>query len=99
MELREGCWHRNSGERTRGGESGLDQSFADGMADAGRRLVDAELAHDRRDLLLEPEGRVRHCFHFLTTTTVPRPTVDEISNSSISRLTPGRPTPSRPEVE
>ena len=52
-----------------------------------------------RELLLECGSRARHCFHFLTTTTVPRPTMDEISNSSIRRLTPGRPTPSRPEVE
>ena len=52
-----------------------------------------------RELLLERGGRTRHSFHFFATTTVPRPTMDEISNSSIRRLTPGRPTPRRPVVE
>jgi hypothetical protein len=53
-----------------------------------------------RELLLERGvRRARHSFHFFTTTTVPWPTVDEISNSSIRRLTPGRPTPRRPAVE
>ena len=41
----------------------------------------------------------RHRPHFLTLTTVPLPTVDEISNSSMSRFTPGNPTPMRPDVE
>jgi hypothetical protein len=30
------------------GESGLDQAFADGVANEPRRLVDVELAHDGR---------------------------------------------------
>ena len=45
------------------------------------------------------EHRSRHRFHFFTVTVVPLPASDTISNSSMSRLTPGRPTPRRPDVE
>ena len=38
-------------------------------------------------------------FHFLATTVVPFPTSDEIWSSSINLLTPGKPSPSPPEVE
>src|SRR5205814_1702933 len=44
----------------------------------------------------EPRG---HRSHFFTVTIVPRPTAETMSNSSVSRLTPGRPRPSPPEVE
>ncbi len=38
-------------------------------------------------------------FHFLAVTVVPLPIRETISNSSISRLTPGSPSPRLPEVE
>jgi len=38
-------------------------------------------------------------FHFLATTVVPFPTSDEMWSSSINLLTPGKPSPSPPEVE
>src|SRR5438876_5012546 len=44
----------------------------------------------------EPCG---HRFHFFTVTVVPRPTSETMSNSSVSRLTPGSPRPRPPEVE
>ena len=37
--------------------------------------------------------------HFVAETVVPWPTVDSILNSSISRRTPGRPSPNPPDVE
>src|SRR5215472_5947410 len=40
-----------------------------------------------------------YCFHFFTTTVVPWPGWDLISNSSIRRRTPGNPIPRLPEVE
>src|SRR5437867_1920713 len=44
----------------------------------------------------EPRG---HRFHFFTVTVVPRPTSETMSNSSVSRLTPGSPRPRPLEVE
>jgi len=38
-------------------------------------------------------------FHFLATTVVPFPTSDAMWSSSIDLLTPGKPSPSPPEVE
>src|SRR5438034_10328522 len=57
---------------------------------------------------LPQENKLRHpilhqrhvyCFHFFTVTIVPRPGFEVISNSSISRRTPGNPSPRLPEVE
>src|SRR5262249_4406341 len=45
------------------------------------------------------EGRWIQSFHFLAATVVPLPSVEWISNSSISRRTPGRPSPRLPDVE
>src|SRR5207237_8652988 len=54
---------------------------------AERQLGDAPLDEPRA-----------HRFHFFTVTVVPRPTSETMSNSSVSRLTPGRPRPRPPEV-
>ena len=40
-----------------------------------------------------------YCLHFFTATMVPRPGWEVISNSSIKRRTPGKPSPRLPEVE
>ncbi len=40
-----------------------------------------------------------HLFHFVVLTVVPSPALDTISNSSISRCTPGSPNPRPPDVE
>src|SRR5919197_6520589 len=55
-------------------------------------------ASARRTLIgiSEPCG---HGFHFFTVTVVPRPACETMSNSSVSRLTPGTPNPRPPEVE
>src|SRR5206468_3004286 len=45
------------------------------------------------------DGPRGHGSHFFTVTVVPRPTAETMSNSSVSRLTPGSPRPRPPEVE
>ena len=45
------------------------------------------------------DPRAAHGFHFAVVTVVPLPTRETISNSSISRLTPGSPSPRLPDVE
>jgi hypothetical protein len=42
---------------------------------------------------------VRQRFHLLMVTVVPLPSSEAISNSSINRRTPDRPSPRPPEVE
>src|SRR5438045_9460926 len=55
----------------------------------------------RENKLRHPILHQRHvyCFHFFTVTIVPRPGFEVISNSSISRRTPGYPSHWLPEVE
>src|SRR6185436_4299399 len=43
--------------------------------------------------------RIHGRFHFVAVTVVPRPGRDEMSNSSMMRLTPGNPKPRPPQVE
>src|SRR5438034_215834 len=57
-------------------------------------------APDRLGLAFQiDDGPRGHRSHFFTVTVVPRPTADSMSNSSVSRLTPGSPRPRPPEVE
>src|SRR5439155_25222796 len=56
--------------------------------------------HHRLGLALQiDDGPRGHRSHFFTVTVVPRPTADSMSNSSVSRLTPGSLRPRPPEVE
>src|SRR5262249_60246700 len=53
---------------------------------------------ERRDTPLDHRSG-RHCLHFVAVTVVPIPMSETMSNSSISRLTPARPSPRPPDVE
>src|SRR5580692_3184585 len=68
---------------------------------ATNHMAIAGLTLARENKVRDPVLHQRHvyCFHFFTVTIVPWPGSEAISNSSISRRTPGRPSPRLPEVE
>ena len=68
---------------------------------AAHQMVIASLSLARKDVFGDAvfDHRLPYCLHFFTATVVPLPGWEVISNSSINRRTPGKPSPRLPEVE
>ena len=79
----------------------VDRSDQDSILVTANQMQVARFTLTRENKLRYPilHQRRVYCLHFFTVTIVPRPGSEVISNSSISRRTPGSPSPRLPDVE